>query len=152
MPLSPYVARVRRLVGQEVLLLPSVTVVPKDADRLLLIRETDSGEWGTIGGTIEIDESPRTAAVREAREEAGIDIAFGNIFGVVGGPEYQVEYPNGDRCSYVAVVFEAEIVAGSPTPDGKETNAARWFGRSELVGLNLNSFARSLFAELGILA
>lgn len=153
MPASPYLSRLRRVVGKEMLLLPSVTVLPHDeAGRLLLVCERDSGRWGTIGGTVEPGESPAAAAVREAREEAGVEIVVGPIVTAVGGPEYEVEYANGDRCSYVAVVFEAEVVSGSPRPDGHETTAARWFERSELAALDLNSFARSLFTELGLLA
>ena len=152
MPLSPYVARLRSLVGQEMLLLPSVTVLPWDvAGRLLLVRERDSGAWGTIGGTVEIGESPHRAAVREAREEAGVDVVVRGIVAVVGGPEYEVEYPNGDRCAYVAAVFDAEVVGGSPKPDGDETTSARWIEPAALGDLGLNSFARALFAELGLL-
>ncbi len=152
MSVSPYVSRLRRLVGHETLLLPSVTVLPKDsAGRVLLIRERDSGQWGTIGGAVELGESPLAAAVREAREEAGIDIVVHGILAAVGGPEYEVEYRNGDRCAYVAVVFEAELLGGSPAPDGMETQAVRWFERSELERLDLNSFARALFGELALL-
>src|SRR5438876_408008 len=68
MPVSPYVARLRRAIGSELLLLPSVTVLPRDASgRVLLVRHADSGEWGTIGGTIEPGESPTAAAVRETK-------------------------------------------------------------------------------------
>lgn len=152
MPDLPYVAHLRTLVGHEMLLLPSVTVLPSDgAGHLLLIREGATGEWGTIGGAIELGESPQAAAIREAREEAGIDVALRGILAVVGGPAYEVEYPNGDRCAYVAVVFDAEIVGGSPMPDGKETTAARWFARSDLGRLNLNSFAHALFGEFTFL-
>ena len=149
---SGYVARLRGLVGQQTLLLASVTVLPRDsAGRLLLVREADNGAWGTIGGAVELGEAPHQAAVREAREEAGVEIALRGIVAAVGGREYEVEYANGDRCAYVSVVFEAAVVSGSATADGEETTAARWFDPSELAGLDLNSFARSLFTELALL-
>ena len=149
---SGYVDRLRRLVGHQTLLLPSVTLLPRDpAGRLLLVREADSGAWGTIGGAVELGESPREAAVREAREEAGVEVAVGAILAAVGGREYEVEYASGDRCAYVAVVFEAEVVSGSATADGEETTAAGWFDVSELAELELNPFARALFAELALL-
>src|SRR5581483_12340133 len=67
MGMSPYVARLRALVGHGLLLLPSATVLPWDADgRVLLVRQADSGLWGTVGGAIEPDESPEDAACREA--------------------------------------------------------------------------------------
>jgi len=151
-PVSDYMSRLRNLVGNEILLVPSVTVLPRDGSgRLLLVRESDSGKWGTIGGAVELGESPAAAAVREAREEAGVEVVLGPILAAVGGRGYEVEYGNGDRCSYVAVVFQADIVRGAPMPDGRETTAVRWFESSELACVSLNSFARSLFLELGVL-
>ena len=62
-------AGLRDAVGSRLLVLPSVSVLPRDAaGRVLLVRHADSGDWGTIGGFVEPDESPAQAAVREARE------------------------------------------------------------------------------------
>jgi ADP-ribose pyrophosphatase YjhB (NUDIX family) len=69
-----HVRRLRAVVGHEVLLLPSVSVLPvDDAGRVLLVRHAghDDG-WGVLGGTVEFGESPAGAAVREAREEIGV--------------------------------------------------------------------------------
>ncbi len=118
---------------------------------MLLVNELETDEWGTIGGAIEVDESPAAAAVREAREEAGVEVALGRILAAVGGPGYHVDYPNGDRSAYVAVVYEAVVAGGVPAPDGRETKAVGWYEPSELEGLRLNSFARSLFGDLGVL-
>lgn len=153
MPLSPYVARLRELVGSETLLLPSVAVLPRDGEgRLLLVRLSDTGEWATIGGTVEVGESPADAARREAMEEAGVEVELTGVLGAVGGTPYEVEYPNGDRCAYVAVVYGAVVVGGRPQPDGDETTEVRWFEPRELAagagGAPLGSFARALVAEL----
>ncbi len=153
MAASGYVARLRRRVGNETLLLPSVTVLPRDGSgRILLVRERDSGQWGTIGGAIELGESPAAAALREAREEAGVEVAIGRIVAAVGGRDYEVEYANGDRCAYVAMVFEAEVLGGSPEPDGDETTEVQWFETGQLSDVDLNSFACALFRDLGLLA
>jgi 8-oxo-dGTP pyrophosphatase MutT (NUDIX family) len=70
--ISPYLRRLREAVGRELVLVPSVAVLPRDKDgRLLLVRDAETGYWQTIGGAIEPDESPQEAAFREAREEAG---------------------------------------------------------------------------------
>jgi 8-oxo-dGTP pyrophosphatase MutT (NUDIX family) len=40
-----------------------------------LVRHAEHGDgWGTVGGAVEPGESPAAAAVREAREELGVDI------------------------------------------------------------------------------
>ena len=51
MPVAPHIARLRAQVGHDLLLLPSVTVLPLDEDgRVLLVRQIDFGLFGTIGG------------------------------------------------------------------------------------------------------
>ncbi|HEX8805069.1 MAG TPA: NUDIX domain-containing protein [Acidimicrobiales bacterium] len=151
MPLSPYVAGLRRAVGSDLLLLPAVSVLPRDAvGRVLLVRQADDGRWGLVGGSIEVGEAPDEAAVREAREEAGVDVLLTRIATAVGGPRFQVEYPNGDRVAYVSVVYEARVVAGTPRPDGDETTAVGWFTPGELARLPVNPFGRAVLADLGL--
>ena len=70
--------------------------------------------------------------------------------GVVGGPEYEVEYPNGDRSAYVAVVFTATVAGGTPSPDGDETTEVQWFSPSELRTQDLSAFTRAMFRELEV--
>jgi ADP-ribose pyrophosphatase YjhB (NUDIX family) len=126
-----------------------VAVLPVDADgRILLVRQADTGRWATIGGTVEPDESPQDAARREAAEEAGVQVRLGRLLAAVGGPEYRITYPNGDRAACVASVFEAEVEAGTPRPDGDETTEVEWFRPDELASVDLNALNRHLLAEV----
>lgn len=152
MPMSPYLEGIRALVGHSLLLLPSVTVLPRDADgRILLVRQSNPGGWGTIGGAIEPDESPEQAAVREAKEEAGIDVALGAVIAVQGGPDFRVTYANGDEAAYVSIVYDATITGGTPEPDGDETLEVAWFAPTELGHAGLSEFAKVQFRDLGLL-
>lgn len=59
MPVAPHIARLREQVGHDLLLLPSVTVLPLDGQgRALLARQTEFGTYGTVGGAVDVDESP----------------------------------------------------------------------------------------------
>jgi 8-oxo-dGTP pyrophosphatase MutT (NUDIX family) len=148
--ISPYVARLRTAVGHAVLLLPSVAVLPLDASgRVLLVRQSDHGQWATIGGVIELDEDPRAAAVREASEEAGVVIAVEALLGVFGGPEFRVRYPNDDESAYVTAVFEASITAGTPHPDYDETSDVRWFDSRDLRDADLHQTATAILQRVG---
>src|SRR5688572_30596106 len=101
MAISPYVQRLRDAVGSARLLLPSVTaLIHDDAGRLLLVRQRDDGVWSTPGGSMEFDETPADAVVREAWEETGLMVTPRRVFGVYGGPEFIVRYPNGDESQY----------------------------------------------------
>jgi 8-oxo-dGTP pyrophosphatase MutT (NUDIX family) len=42
--------------------------------RILLMKRSESGAWCLPGGAMELDETPEEAAVREAREETGLDV------------------------------------------------------------------------------
>ncbi len=151
MPLSPYLRAIRDRVGNDLVLLPSVAVLPWDADgRLLLVHAIESGMWQTVGGAVEPDESPRDAAVREAAEETGAAIEIVGIRDVIGGPAFRITYPNGDRVSYVSTVFDASVIGGALKPDGHETDDVRWFERAAVRGIELTDFTVALFDAVGI--
>ena len=148
--ISPYIRDLRQKVGHSLLLLPSTSVLPRDdIGRVLLVRLTDSGNWATIGGAVEPYEDPRDCAMREAREEAGVDIALGGILGVLGGPDYRVTYPNGDESAYVVTVFDAKVIGGTPHPDDDETSEVCWFSPGELPIDQMGLLNRAIFRELG---
>jgi ADP-ribose pyrophosphatase YjhB (NUDIX family) len=151
MPISAYIRNLRVSIGSELLLLPSVAVLPRDADgRILLVRQADSGRWATIGGSVEIDEHPADAAVREAAEEAGVQVELTRLLTALGGPQFRLTYPNGDRTAYVSIVYEATVIGGTPRPDLDETVDVGWFAPDELAALDLGDFARSTFRALGL--
>lgn len=138
------------MVGHDLLLLPSTSVLPRDeAGRLLLVRLVDTGGWATIGGAVEPDEDPRDGASREAEEEAGVSVELGDILGVFGGPDYRVTYPNGDLSAYVVTVFDATVSGGVPRPDGNETSEVGWFLPEELPLDQMGGLTRALFRDLG---
>jgi 8-oxo-dGTP pyrophosphatase MutT (NUDIX family) len=148
MGISPYIARLRQHVGHELLVLPSVAVLPWDSSgRILLVQLRDTGQWATIGGAVEPDESPESAAVREAAEEAGVAVALSALRAVVGGPEFRIRYPNGDQTSYVSIVFDGIVTTGSPRPDGDETMDTGWFHPSEMPVVDMSDFTRALLRE-----
>jgi len=151
--IAAHIARLRAVVGHELLLLPSVSVLPvDDAGRLLLVLHVghDDG-WGVLGGAVDVGESPAEAAVREAREELGTGVRLTRLLDVLGGPDYEVSYPNGDRAGYVTAVYEARITEGSPAPSDGELSDVAWFTPDELPGLRLSRFSRALLHATGYL-
>ncbi len=148
--ISPFVKRLRERVGNELLVLPSVSVIPRDPEgRLLLVQIIDTGNWATIGGAVEPDESPQAAACREAEEEAGVTLQLGSVLGVLGGPEYRVTYPNGDKTAYVVTVFGATVQSGTPKPDHEETSDVGWFAPEQLPFDRMGRLAKALFRDIG---
>jgi len=149
--IAAHIARLRAAVGHDLLLLPSVSVLPVDeAGRVLLVRHAGHADgWGVLGGAVDVGESPAAAAVREAREEIGVGVALVRLLGVLGGPDYEVSYPNGDRTAYVTAVYEARIIEGSPAPSDGELSEIAWFTPSDLPHLPLSTFTRALLHDTG---
>lgn len=117
---------------------------------MLLVRHAGHDDrWGVLGGAVEPGESPAAAAVREAREEIGVDVRLVRLLDVLGGPDYEVTYPNGDRVAYVTAVYQARIAGGSPVVSDGELSELAWFGTGDLPGLALSRFARALLSATG---
>ncbi len=53
-----------------------------DQGRLLLIRRADNGWWAMPVGSFELDETLVEAAVREVREESGVDVEVTGLVGI----------------------------------------------------------------------
>ncbi len=139
-------------MGHELVLMPAVAVLPWDEEgRLLLVREAQTGLWQTIGGSVEPDEAPVAAALREAEEEAGVSLDVTGIRAVVGGPPFRLTYPNGDVVSYVSTVFDARVIGGRPRADGEEISATGWFALAELGGAELSRFTVELLTAAEVL-
>src|SRR5512137_1203411 len=52
----------------------TVAIFVVHEDRLLVIHHRRLGKWLPLGGHIELDEEPEIAALREAKEESGLDV------------------------------------------------------------------------------
>jgi 8-oxo-dGTP diphosphatase len=125
MPMSPYVSKLRQLVGNDLLLLPSVSaVVFNDAGEVLLGQRSDSGQWSLIAGGIDPGEQPAAAMIREIYEEAGVHAVVERLIGAAMHP---VVYPNGDRCEYVNLWFRCRAVGGEARVNDDESLAVGWF-------------------------
>lgn len=64
-------------------------LIPDDEGRIILVDPVYKGYWDLVGGIVEEGESPRDAALREAKEELGLTVEVGRLLVVdhlpVGG-------------------------------------------------------------------
>src|SRR3954471_6629623 len=112
MGISNYIKGLREKIGNDLLLLPSVTaIIVDERGWVLLQRAVNDGKWYTVGGAMEPGEEAADAVVREALEETGLVVRPERITGVQSSPV--VTYPNGHKCSYVAIAFLCRVVGGT---------------------------------------
>lgn len=138
MPIAPHIAKLRALVGTDLLMLPGVAGVVRDSEgRVLLHRRADDGTWCVPSGAIDPGETPAAAVVREVREETGLVVTPQRVLGVFGWPRLRHRYPNGDLVEYLVVVFRCDVIGGVLEAVDGESTGFRWATPDELAGIPL---------------
>ena len=101
-------------------------LVEQDGKVLLVRRAVDpkQGWWCIPSGFIEYDEAPEKAALRECKEETGLDVRLTGLLDVY---HYQSDF----RGPGILIVYQAEVVEGELRP-GDDASEARFFGPTEL--------------------
>jgi ADP-ribose pyrophosphatase YjhB (NUDIX family) len=135
-----FILALREKIGTAHLWLTGVTAVVVRDDDVLLVRRADNGHWTPVTGIVDPCEEPAVAAAREVLEEADVTAEVEHLAWV--HVTDTVTYPNGDRSSYVDIVFRLRWVSGEPTPADGENTEARWFARDELPELSLDMHRR----------
>lgn len=130
-----FVLDLRRHIGNAPLWLPGTTAVIRSADRrqVLLVRRADNGAWTPVTGIVDPGEHPARAAVREAAEEADVDIRVDRL--ALVGVSAMVTYANGDRAQYLDHTFACTYLGGDPRPADGENTEVRWFAVGSLPAM-----------------
>ncbi len=127
--------------------IPGVGVVVRKDDHVLLIQRGNppaQGAWGLPGGVLEIGEMWRDAAVREVREECGIEIALGEIVDVVD----IIVRDDAERAQYhyAIVDFAADFVSGDLRA-ASDVLDVRWVSLDELLKFELPAITRQVIRK-----
>jgi 8-oxo-dGTP pyrophosphatase MutT (NUDIX family) len=122
---------------------PSANVVVTDeAGRILVIHRSDNDNWAVPGGALDLGESLVTTAVREVKEETGIDCEVTGLVGIYTDPKHIVFYTSdGEARQEFSVLFTARATGGVPTPSS-ESRQVSWVQRHELGTLPMDRSMR----------
>ncbi len=112
---------------------PTAAVAILDAyGRILLGRRSDDATWCLPGGKLEFGESFSQCALRECREELGVEVELGRIVAVLSNPATQRhDYPDGRVVQFVGVVFRGTLGRRVGVGDGELVDTS-WFGPDDL--------------------
>jgi ADP-ribose pyrophosphatase YjhB (NUDIX family) len=117
---------------------PSVTAVVQDgAGRLLLLHRTDNDLWALPGGGHDIGERIGDTAVREVREETGIEVEIDSIVGLYTDPGHVMAYDDGEVRQQFAICFRARPVGGA-LRNSSESKEVRWVDPADLDALAIH--------------
>ncbi len=98
------------------------------------------GLWQFPGGKVEFGEHPWDALRREIREELGLRIPHGSLFGLYSHV-YDLE---GQRVHYVLVAYRVRV----PRARVEESESLRWVSRRALERLAVVAGSRPIVADL----
>ena len=109
-------------------------VVPDGVGRILLVRRgvaPQKGLWCLPGGFIELGEAPEAAALRELKEEAGLEGRIERLLGLRSTPSRL----------YHTILLAAYLVRteGQTPVAGDDATAARWFDPADLPVIAFDS-------------
>ncbi|MEY7848234.1 NUDIX hydrolase [Natrarchaeobius sp. A-rgal3] len=123
-------ARCQRLVDQfeDAALGGAGVWLTNDAGDVLLVQNVGDEGWSDPGGSVEVGEPYEDAAIREVREETGIECELTGLREV-----HVVEHRNTETDEPVAfeaiAIFHGEYVEGEPRPREGEIADVDWFSR-----------------------
>lgn len=101
-------------------------VIKNTEGKYLLVQEAQPkvyGLWNLPAGHVDKDESIESAAIREAREESGLEV---ELIEKIGIWHDKVEEP-------IRHAFTAKILRGKVRPQPGEVLDAKWFSYDEIV-------------------
>lgn len=76
---------------------PSASVIVRNsAGDLLLLRRVDTGRWTIPTGGLKKNETLTACAVRECREETGLEVEITGLAGVFSDPRHVTAYADGE--------------------------------------------------------
>ena len=97
--------------------------------------------YGFPKGHMEAGETERKTAIREIREETGLEVKLDYLVGVYHNRHAQ--WPSGDKAHVVCAVYKASILSGEPRIDD-ESLELRFFSKEDLPELPSEDYREAL--------
>jgi 8-oxo-dGTP diphosphatase len=121
-----------------------------DGERYLLIKraaEPDAGFWSVPGGLVEVGEKAEDAAVREAKEETGLDVEVVELLGVVD----KIVRDEDSRIKFHFIIVNYLVrPKGGSLQAASDALEARWVKAEEIPSHELSLTLIPLLRRLGL--
>ena len=119
----------------------TVSVFVVHEAKVVLIHHKKLGKWLPLGGHIEIGENPEEAALREVREESGLDVellgrrqprTFPGTTNLTAPTYLDIHDISGDH-RHIGLIYFARSSCDQVQLAVQEHNEIRWFSAAELA-------------------
>ncbi|MDZ4721588.1 MAG: NUDIX hydrolase [Roseiflexaceae bacterium] len=117
----------------------TATTFVVDQGRTLLLLHRKLGKWFPPGGHIEPHELPDRAAIREVREETGLEVELLQVPSQLGSvlvlpqPHCILLEDIAPGHQHIDLIYFARVCGGTLIPSEREANAVRWLNWQELA-------------------
>ena len=136
MPIPDFIVKTREKIGHDPMWLPAVTAVvlrestddsPWAVPEVLRVKRADNGTWTPVTGICDPGEDPHVTAVREVKEETGLDARVDALLAV--GSTRPVVHANGDQATYMSICLRLSVTDESQVPaiGDDENSEVGWF-------------------------
>ncbi|MER5783316.1 NUDIX domain-containing protein [Streptomyces mobaraensis] len=112
-------------------------VVTDDQGRILLQRRRDNDLWALPGGGMEMTDSLPGTAVREVKEETGLDVEITGLVGTYTDPRHVIAYSDGEVRRQFNVCFTARVTGGELAISDESTEL-RFVHPDEIPALSMH--------------
>jgi 8-oxo-dGTP diphosphatase len=117
----------------------AVAVLAEVDQKVLLVRRVNDPErgcWSLPAGFVDAFENPEDAAVRECREETGLEVHVSHLIDLYSGREHP-------RGADILILYQVEITGGE-LQAGDDADQAGFFSRDQLPPLAFHSTRKIL--------
>lgn len=115
--------------------------IQDDEGRILMIRRTDNDLYAIPGGQLELGETLAQAAVREVREETGVECKMTEVIGLYSDPNHVIAYDDGEVRQEFSICFRAEYLDGTARTSS-ESKEVLWVKPEKLASLRIHKSIR----------
>ncbi|MEU4794314.1 NUDIX domain-containing protein [Streptomyces sp. NPDC023327] len=123
------------------LVVAASAVVTDEDGRILMQRRRDNDLWALPGGGMDMTDSLPGAAVREVKEETGLDVEITGLVGTYTDPRHVIAYTDGEVRRQFNVCFTARRVGGE-LEISNESTELRFVAPADLESLPMHHTQR----------
>ena len=126
---------------------PAAAVAIIDKERILMLKRIDNKKWTMPSGTMELNESLVDCAVREVKEETGLDVEILDVIGTYTDPDIRIGYSDGEIRREFTVVYYGKAYNSDVIIDDESSSYA-WIPITNIKNYQMAESQRKRIADV----